>query len=88
MLRGDLAEARKAWLDEVKHDSEARAKREESDFLAVANQQGEVLDFHSLRHTCGSWLALQGVHPSIVKTVMRNCTITLTMDTFGHLLPD
>src|SRR5262249_39746804 len=54
MLRGDLAEARKGWLEEVKHDAEARAKRDESDFLAARNQQGETLDFHSLRHTTGS----------------------------------
>ena len=88
MLRGDLTEARKAWLDEVKHDPKARAKREESDFLAVMNHQGEELDFHALRHTTGAWLALQGVHPNIIKTVMRHSTITLTMDTYGHLLPD
>ena len=42
----------------------------------------------STRHSCGSWLALQGVHPNIIKTVMRHGTITLTMDTYGHLLPD
>jgi len=88
MLRGDLAEARKAWLDELKHDPEARAQREESDFLAVANHQGETLDFHSLRHTTGSWLALRGVHPNVIKSVMRHSCITLTMDTYGHLLPD
>jgi hypothetical protein len=33
-------------------------------------------------------LALQGVHPNIIKTVLRHSTITLTMDTYGHLLPD
>jgi integrase len=88
MLRGDLAAARKQWLDEVKHDPQARAKREESDFLAVTNHEGERLDCHALRHTTGSWLALQGVHPNIIKTVMRHSTITLTMDVYGHLLPD
>jgi hypothetical protein len=86
MLRGDLAEARKQWLDDVKHDPNTHTKREESDFLAVGNHDGEKLDFHSLRHTTGSWLALQGVHPNIIKTVMRHST--LTMDTYGHLLPD
>ena len=88
MLRADLAAARKQWLDEVKHDPDARAKREESDFLAVTNHQGEVLDFHSLRHTTGSWLALQGEHPNVIKTVMRHSCITLTMNTYGDLLPD
>ena len=38
MLRGDLAEARKAWLDEVKHDPEARAKREESNDFPTVRQ--------------------------------------------------
>lgn len=88
MLRADLAAARRQWLDEVKHDADARAKREQSDFLAVTNHQGEVLDFHSLRHCCGAWLALRGVHPNVIKTVMRHSTIVLTMDTYGHLLPD
>ncbi len=88
MLRADLAAARQQWLDEVKHDPYASAKRSESDFLAATNHQGEVLDFHALRHSCGSWPALQGVHPNIIKTVMRHSTITLTMDTYGHLLPD
>ena len=88
LLRADLAEARKQWLDEVKHDPDAHAKREESDFLASRNLQGEMLDFHALRHTTGSWLALQGIHPNVIKTVMRHSTITLTMDTYGHLLPD
>jgi integrase len=88
MLRADLAEARKQWLDEVKHDPDARAWREESDFLAAKNHQGEGLDLHALRHTTGSWLALQGIHPNVIKTVMRHSTITLTMDTYGHLLPD
>ena len=63
-------------------------KRAESDFLAVTNDEGEDLDFHALRHTTGAWLALQGVHPNIIKTVLRHSRITLTMDTYGHLLPD
>ena len=88
VLRGDLGEARRAWLDEMKHDTEARAKREETDFLTVKNHQGESLDFHSLRHTTGAWLALERVHPNVIKTVMRHSSITLTMDTYGHLLPD
>ena len=88
MLRGDLAQARTQWLDEVKSDPKARAKRAESDFLAVRNDQGESFDFHCLRHTCGAWLAVQGVYPNVIKTVMRHSSITLTMDTYGHLLPD
>ena len=38
-------------------------------------------------HTCGAWLAMAGVHPKVVQTVMRHGSITLTMDTYGHLFP-
>ena len=87
MLRADLAEARRHWLSEVKNDPQAHIQREGSDFLTDTNHEGEVIDFHSLRHTCGSWLAMTGTHPNVVQQVMRHATITLTMDTYGHLFP-
>ena len=87
MLRADLAETRKAWFKEAKDDPDEYARREESDFLADVNHEGELIDFHSLRHTCGSWLAMTGAHPKVVQTVMRHSTIVLTMDTYGHLFP-
>ena len=87
MLRADLADARRARMRKAKHDPQEYLRRQESDFLAAENHEGEVLDFHSLRHTCGAWLAMAGVHPKVVQTVMRHSTITLTMDTYGHLFP-
>jgi len=87
MLRADLAEARRAWLREAKGDSGERTRREQSDLLADANHDGETPDFHSLRHTCGAWLAMSGAHPKVVQAVMRRSSITLTMDTYGHLFP-
>ncbi len=87
ILRSDLAAARKAWLDQAKDDPALLKKRQESDFLLARNHSGEVLDFHALRHTCGAWAALGGAHPKAVQTLMRHSTITLTMDTYGHLFP-
>ncbi len=87
MLRADLADARAAWLEQAKRDPDEYARRDESDFLSVANHDGELVDFHALRHTCGAWLAMASVHPKVVQTVMRHSTITLTMDTYGHLFP-
>ena len=86
MLRDDLAAARAAWIKDAQ-DAGERAWREKSDFLLATNHAGEVLDFHSLRHTCGAWLALAGCHPKVVQAVMRHSTITLTMDAYGHLFP-
>ncbi|XAM00058.1 tyrosine-type recombinase/integrase [Phycisphaeraceae bacterium D3-23] len=51
------------------------------------NAEGERRDFHSLRHTCGAWLAASGAHFNVAKSVMRHSSITLTMDTYGHLFP-
>ncbi len=87
MLRDDLAEARKDWLKEAKADPQKYAQRQQSDFLADTNHEGEITDFHSLRHTCGAWLSMTGAHPKVVQTVMRHQSITLTMDTYGHLFP-
>jgi integrase len=87
MLRADLAETRKEWLAEAKDDPQEYSQRQQSDFLTDANHEGEMIDFHCLRHTCGAWLAMTGAHPKVVQQVMRHQSITLTMDTYGHLFP-
>ena len=87
MLRADLAEARKLWLAEATHDPDEYSGREESDFLAATNHDGEVVDFHALRHTTGAWRTMAGVHPKVVQTIMRHSTVELTLGTYGHLAP-
>ena len=88
MLRADLSAAREAWLAEAGIDAEERIKREGSDFLRAEDHDGRVLDFHALRHTCGAWAAIGGASPKAIQTLMRHSKITLTLDTYGHLLPD
>ena len=58
MLRDDLAAAREKWIREAKHDPQESAQRQQSDFLADTNHEGEITDFHCFRHTCGAWLAM------------------------------
>ena len=87
MFRADVADARQDWLKAAKQDAKEYLRRGESDFLGEKNHEGEFLDFHSLRHTCGAWLAMAGAHPKAVQSVMRHSTIVLTMDTYGHLFP-
>lgn len=87
MARADLAAARKAWIGEAKADKKEAARRSKSDFLLATNYAGQTFDFHSFRHTCGAWLAIQGCHPKTIQTIMRHSTITLTLDTYGHLMP-
>ena len=82
----DLADAHLAWLDAASNLAKRR-QREQFDFLCVRNHAGHQLNFHALRHTCGAWLALAGNHPQVIQAVLRHSSITLTMDTYGHLFP-
>lgn len=86
MIRADMHAAREAWIEEAT-DEDDQKQRESTDFLCVNNHDGAAIDFHALRHTCGAWLAIQGVHPKTIQSVMRHSTITLTLDSYGHLMP-
>jgi integrase len=44
--------------------------------------------FHDLRHTCATLLLGKGVHPKIVQEMLGHATISQTLDTYSHLLPD
>ena len=86
ILRSDMAAAKALYVQDAVDDVEKSA-REQSSFLAPRNEQKEELTFHSLRHTCGAWLLLANSPIMHVQKVMRHSTITLTIDTYGHLTP-
>lgn len=88
MLRGDLEAARAAWLDEAKANEEEHKRRSESDFLLATNHAGEVLDFHSLRHSCATWLAQAGVAPKTAQSMLRHSNVNLTLGRYTHLHKD
>ena len=46
--------------------------------------QGRVVDFHALRHTFITLLALAGVHPKVAQTLARHSTVVLTLDVYSH----
>jgi len=84
VLRDDLDDARAAWLKDAPTPQDRKA-REESRFLCYSDSVGRVADFHSLRHTTGSWLAAAGVHPKVAQAVMRHSDINLTMSRYTHV---
>ncbi|WP_018130970.1 site-specific integrase [Effusibacillus pohliae] len=43
--------------------------------------------FHDLRHTHASLLLQQGVHPKIVSERLGHSKISITLDTYSHVLP-
>lgn len=42
---------------------------------------------YDLRHTCATLLLLQGVHPKVVSERLGHASVTLTLDTYSHVLP-
>jgi integrase len=42
---------------------------------------------YDLRHTCATLLLAQGEHPKIVSERLGHASITLTLDTYSHVLP-
>lgn len=42
---------------------------------------------HDLRHTAATYLLSQGVHPKVVQDLLGHSSITLTMNTYSHVLP-
>ena len=44
--------------------------------------------FHDLRHTCTTLLLSKGTHPKIVQEMLGHANISMTMDTYSHVLPD
>lgn len=44
------------------------------------------LHFHALRHSCATFLLVQGVAPRIVMDILGHSQISLTMNTYSHVI--
>ncbi len=42
---------------------------------------------HDLRHTCATLMLWEGVHIKLVQELLGHATISITLDTYSHLLP-
>jgi site-specific recombinase XerD len=84
MLRANLAEARRVWLESHKTPQE-REKAETTTSLAYADGASRVADFYALRHSFISALVAGGIHPKTAQRLARRSTIGLTMDRYTHM---
>ncbi len=42
---------------------------------------------YDLRHSCATLLLAQGEHPKVVSERLGHASVTLTLDTYSHVLP-
>jgi integrase len=57
-------------------------------FSKIINQAGiPKVRLHDLRHTHATLMLKQGVHPKIVSERLGHASITITLDTYSHVLP-
>jgi integrase len=57
-------------------------------FLPLLKRAGlPRIRFHDLRHTAATLLLLQGVHPKVVQERFGHSQISITLDTYSHVLP-
>jgi integrase len=83
MLRADLDAARQAWWKEAPSD-EAREARAKCDFLLYRNAAGEVVDFHSTRHTYISGIVAGGASVKTAQELARHSDPALTIGRYSH----
>jgi integrase len=74
MLRADLAETEQK-------DSSGRVTVRA---IPYVDESGRYADFHSLRHTFGTLLAVCGTDPKAAQSLMRHGDIRLTMERYTH----
>lgn len=57
-------------------------------FKKLLNEAGlPDIRFHDLRHSCASLLLVQGVSPRVVMETLGHSQISLTMNTYSHVMP-
>jgi integrase len=57
-------------------------------FKSVLNAGGlPDIRFHDLRHTAATLMLQQGIHPKVVQERLGHSAISLTLDTYSHVLP-
>jgi len=57
------------------------------ELMDIATKAKDRIVFHSLRHTYGSWLAMQGTSILMIKELLGHRKIEMTMR-YAHLIPD
>ncbi len=64
------------------------AKSSSLDRIKARSAVREDLRFHDLRTTCATLLLREGVNAKVVSELLGHASITITLNTYSHVLPD
>ena len=84
MIRADLKDARRQWIDEAGEDAEERKAREKSDFLTYVNDEGEVFDFYAQRGQMITALEQSGVSLKTLQALARHSRVETTLKHYAR----
>ena len=84
MIRADLKDARRQWIDEAGEDAEERTAREKSDFLTYVNHAGEVFDFYAQRGQMITVLEQSGVSLKMLQSLARHSRVETTLKHYAR----
>lgn len=61
----------------------------ERDFLPILTRANlPRIRLHDLRHTAATLLLVQDINPKVVAEMLGHSTVSMTLDTYSHVLPD
>ena len=84
MIRADLKDARRNWIDEAGENAEERKLREKSDFLTYVNDAGEVFDFYAQRGQMITALEQSGVSLKTLQALARHSRVETTLKHYAR----
>ena len=77
----------RTWSSPRRLARRGRRRTSRRAFRTFKARHGYEFRFHDLRHTHASLLLAQGAHVKVVQERLGHASVTMTMDTYSHLLP-
>ncbi len=76
------------FANEVGRPIEAQNLMRRSFYPLLERAELQRMRFHDLRHTAATLMLAQGVHPKVVQEMLGHSTVSLTLDTYSHVMPN
>ena len=71
----------RAWSTDASLEADQKARED------TRTCWSPPIRFHDLRHTCATLMLCEGVHIKIVQELLGHADVTITLNTYSHVLP-